>query len=62
MVLLSKSKASSLAEAVISVLTMFSGTATTSTQPASVPKLWRTILNEASSTSPTLSGRSWGEY
>ncbi len=41
---------------------MFSGSATTSTQPASVPKLWRTILNEASSTSPTLSGRSWGEY
>ena len=44
------------------LITTFSGSATTSTQPANVPKLWRTILNDASSTSPTLRGRSWGEY
>src|SRR5215211_1512211 len=48
-------------DAVISVVMMLSGSATTSTHIASVPKHWRTILNDASRTSPTLSGRSCGE-
>jgi hypothetical protein len=56
----SRLNALSLVDAWISVLMMFSGSATTSTQAASVPKLWRTTLNDASSTSPTLSGRSCG--
>ena len=56
----SRLNALSLVDAMISVLMMFSGNATTSTQIASVPKLCRTTLNDASSTSPTLKGRSCG--
>src|SRR3954451_14489349 len=56
----SRLNALSLVDAAISVLMMFSGSATTSTHVASTPKLERTTLNDASSCSPTLRGRSCG--